>query len=292
VPCHKRPSAVGGGGPHAIGGSTHTSSTLVEVNTKLSDAVLDDHGDARPPLTHSHPESDVVNLTTDLSARALASDLTTHANLTTTAHGGLIASSEKAAVSGVASLDGSSQLVQAVANGAIGDAKLRNSGGTSVIGRSAGTTGAPADIQATADDQYLRRSAGVLGFGALPASGGGARAVTFVVGDGLNVITTGPQGVFPQIPFAGTISRWTLVADIAGSLVLDVWKTTYAGAPPTDGNTITGSEKPTLAGIQKNEDTTLTTWTTTVAAGDVLGFEVESAATVKRATLTIWVTPT
>jgi hypothetical protein len=73
--------------------------------------------------------------------------------------------------------------------------------------------------------------------------------------------------------------------------VIDVWKTTYASAPPTDANGIAGTEKPTLSGVQKNEDTNLTTWVTTVAAGDVLGFEVESASTVKRATLTIWVTP-
>jgi hypothetical protein len=49
------------------------------------------------------------------------------------------------------------------------DAKLRNSAGTSVIGRSAGTSGDPADITAGADGDVLRRSGGVLGFG--PASG-------------------------------------------------------------------------------------------------------------------------
>ena len=52
-------------------------------------------------------------------------------------------------------------------NDVVSDAKLRNSVSTSVIGRSAGTTGDPADIQATADNQVLRRSGGTLGFGTL-----------------------------------------------------------------------------------------------------------------------------
>lgn len=43
--------------------------------------------------------------------------------------------------------------------------------GNSVIGRSAGTSGAPGDIAATADGQVLRRSGGVVGFGANPAAG-------------------------------------------------------------------------------------------------------------------------
>jgi hypothetical protein len=50
------------------------------------------------------------------------------------------------------------------------DAKLRNSAGLSVIGRSANSTGAPADIVASADKQVLRRSGTSLGFGSLTAS--------------------------------------------------------------------------------------------------------------------------
>ncbi|MEY2653905.1 MAG: hypothetical protein RLZZ524_933 [Pseudomonadota bacterium] len=49
-----------------------------------------------------------------------------------------------------------------VKDAGISSAKLRNSAATSVIGRSAGTTGVPADIAATADGQYLRRIAGAL----------------------------------------------------------------------------------------------------------------------------------
>lgn len=54
-----------------------------------------------------------------------------------------------------------------IAGDAVTDAKLRNSAATSVIGRSAGTSGDPADISASADGQVLRRAGGSLGFGSV-----------------------------------------------------------------------------------------------------------------------------
>lgn len=47
------------------------------------------------------------------------------------------------------------------------DEKFRESQGTSVIGRSVSSPGAPSDIQASGDSQFLRRAGGVLGFGAI-----------------------------------------------------------------------------------------------------------------------------
>ena len=62
-----------------------------------------------------------------------------------------------------------------------------------------------------------------------------------------------------------------------------MWKAT--GAVPTNANSIAGTEKPTLAAQQLASDTALTTWSTlSVAVGDVLGFELESATTVTRVT--------
>lgn len=56
-----------------------------------------------------------------------------------------------------------------IANGAVTNAKLRNSAGVSVIGRSANSSGAPADIAAGANDRILRRVSNVLDFGQLTA---------------------------------------------------------------------------------------------------------------------------
>ena len=54
-----------------------------------------------------------------------------------------------------------------IANEAVTSAKLRDSAALSVIGRSANSTGVPADIVAGADGRFLRRSSSVLGFGAI-----------------------------------------------------------------------------------------------------------------------------
>lgn len=56
------------------------------------------------------------------------------------------------------------------ANDSITDAKLRNSAALSVIGRSANSTGDPADIAAASDGDVMRRSGTTLGFGAIPES--------------------------------------------------------------------------------------------------------------------------
>lgn len=56
----------------------------------------------------------------------------------------------------------------AITDNSVSDAKLRDSAGTSVIGRAGGTTGDPADIAAGTDGHVLRRASGSLGFGTIP----------------------------------------------------------------------------------------------------------------------------
>ena len=69
---------------------------------------------------------------------------------------------------------------------------------------------------------------------------------------------------------------WYIIGDTTGSIVVDIWKDTFANYPPTVGDTITGTEKPTLSSQNKNSDLTLTTWNTSVLAGDVVRFKVDS----------------
>jgi hypothetical protein len=96
---------------------------------------------------------------------------------------------------------------------------------------------------------------------------------------GGSAITTGSKG-FLTIPYNATVTGWTILADQSGSVVIDVKKSTYSGFPTTAS--IAGSEKPTLSSAQKNQDLALSTWTTTVTAGDVWEFIVDSASTVTR----------
>lgn len=125
-------------------------------------------------------------------------------------------------------------------------------------------------------------------------SGGTTTGTVGVVIDGQgSVITTGVKG-FVSVPVACTITAARLLsidaAATAGDLVIDVWKDTYANFPPTDADSITASAPPTLAGANRSEDTTLTGWTTGITAGDVLGFNVDSVATVTRILLQLTVT--
>ena len=66
-----------------------------------------------------------------------------------------------------------------LADAAVTSAKLRDSGGLSVIGRSANGAGVPADIAAdNGAGGVLREAGGVLGFGTVAAAGIGTAAVT------------------------------------------------------------------------------------------------------------------
>jgi hypothetical protein len=68
-------------------------------------------------------------------------------------------------LSGDVTGSGKTSIVSTISNNAVSNEKLRDSVGTSVIGRSASTTGDPADIQASTDGHVLLRSAGNLLFG-------------------------------------------------------------------------------------------------------------------------------
>lgn len=95
-------------------------------------------------------------------------------------------------------------------------------------------------------------------------------------------LTTGSKG-YRYIQEAGTITGWHVISDQTGSIVFDVKRS---------GVSLAGSEKPTLSSQSSNSDLTLSTWTTSLSAGDIIEFVIDSASTVTRATLTILVTKT
>lgn len=132
----------------------------------------------------------------------------------------------------------------------------------------------------------------------VPSSGGSGattnqnrRTIYLVLDGGGQAITTGIKADV-RVPYSGTITGWELVADTSGSIVIDVWKDSYANFPPTVADTITGTEKPTLSSATKNTDTALSSWTTSLTAGDILRFNVDSASTVSRVSLAIMVDAT
>lgn len=116
-------------------------------------------------------------------------------------------------------------------------------------------------------------------------------AFEFVIDGGGSVITTGVKGDF-EVPFNCTITQAVLLADVSGSIVVNVWKDSYANYPPTVADKITASAPPTLASATSSKDTTLTGWTLTLTAGDTLRFNVDSVTTCTRVTLSLKVTRT
>lgn len=117
----------------------------------------------------------------------------------------------------------------------------------------------------------------------------GAIVALSVVFDGAGLVV--PTGLFVDVPIPEdynlTAERWTLVGDLAGNMVVDVWKVPFSGFPPTIANTITGIDKPTLTAADHAQSSTLNGWTTSISGGDVLRFYVESATTIRKATLTL-----
>ncbi len=113
-------------------------------------------------------------------------------------------------------------------------------------------------------------------------------ALEFVIDGGGSIITTGQKGHL-RVPFSGTIQSVTLLADVVGDIQIDIWKSSLAGFPPTDADTITGGNEPKLTGAQSMEDSALTGWTKTFSQGDLFAFNVDSAATITRVTVILTV---
>lgn len=129
-----------------------------------------------------------------------------------------------------------------------------------------------------------------LGSGGGGGGGSSVDSITVTISEEGGVpIAAGFVG-YLSIPYAATINEWVIIGKESGSIVVDVWKDTYANFPPTVADSITGTEKPTLSSAQINRDQALSTWTTSIAAGDVMAFNVDSASTVTQVTLVLKVT--
>lgn len=109
------------------------------------------------------------------------------------------------------------------------------------------------------------------------------KTITFTFDGGADVLA-GPAPAVYVAEQAMTIVGWTLLAKESGSLTLTVKKATYTDFPSM--TSITGANNPALSSAQKNTDSTLTSWTTSVAAGDAIEVDISGTpATIKKAAL-------
>lgn len=111
----------------------------------------------------------------------------------------------------------------------------------------------------------LKESGGNKYFGAVFDGGGSAIAAD--------------KKAYLRIPVTGTIVAAYIMADTTGTINVEVWKDTFAHFPPTIADKISASAPIALDSAQSAENTTLTGWTTSVTAGEVICFNVSALAT-------------
>jgi len=97
---------------------------------------------------------------------------------------------------------------------------------------------------------------------------------------GGTAITTGSAGS-KRIAAAATITGYTILSTSSCSITVDLWKTTYTAydgtTHPANGDSITSSAPITLTTAYKAKDETLTGWTKTLAADDIVHVNIDSS---------------
>lgn len=113
-------------------------------------------------------------------------------------------------------------------------------------------------------------------------------ALPFIIDGGGNPITTGAKGSILPIPWLATISQWSVIGDVSGSIQIDIFRANNAN--PTL-SIVGGGTKPNLTSQLFLGQQTPSGWTSTILnPGDVLSFSVSSASTVARVTLGLLLT--
>ncbi len=119
------------------------------------------------------------------------------------------------------------------------------------------------------------------------------RSVSFMMDNGPSALISGNQG-FISIPYAATITGWNLIGNVSGSMVMDVYRQSYASWATESGlsasNSITAGTNPFISAAAKNQNTNVS-WSG-LAANDILEFYLSGTTTnITRASLTLTVVP-
>lgn len=99
----------------------------------------------------------------------------------------------------------------------------------------------------------------------------------FVVDGGGSAVTTGKVKGFTTVRQAGTITAWNIAVD-TGTCTVKVWKIATGTAVPTIANVINTSGVAISTGTYVRSTTTSDFTTTTVAANDILGYDITATS--------------
>ncbi len=123
------------------------------------------------------------------------------------------------------------------------------------------------------DTNYIYNNSGVYGAKALTQK----HAIGCGVGDPAgSALATGVL-CYVVAPVACTISSWDILVD-SGTATADIWKVATGTAIPTVSNSIVASAAPAIASGTAIHSTTMTSWTTAVAAFDIFGFNLTTTS--------------
>jgi hypothetical protein len=152
-----------------------------------------------------------------------------------------------------------SAYVQDAATGAKGVVELAGDlGGTASLPKVLGLDGVALDatIGAPADGNVVVFSASAGKWRAAPPSLPAlAGAIGITIDGGASSPTTGSKGFTPGMPYAGTITGWEIIGDVAGSAQITVKKSSDAGFPTTAS--IVASAPIYLSSEQKRSSTVI-----------------------------------
>lgn len=84
-----------------------------------------------------------------------------------------------------------------------------------------------------------------------------------------------------HINYGGTITQFTMISDVSGNATVDVLTVAYGSwTGPGSTSSITDSHTPSMTGATKFQDSTLTSWTTSLSANTAVCFTLSSPATI------------
>lgn len=105
------------------------------------------------------------------------------------------------------------------------------------------------------------------------------------IGFGKDLLPGYQLNMYTPIPVR--VTGWTLVADNAGDLELDLEFTDYASFGVLSPVSMCGSEPPVLVSAQKNQNLSINTWTQNIPANAIVSVRVASVSGIMQASLVL-----
>jgi hypothetical protein len=113
------------------------------------------------------------------------------------------------------------------------------------------------------------------------------RTINYLIGGATTAIASGIVKGDIMWDYAAELQAWTLLADQAGTITIDVWSANgTANFPPTNAASICNGHEPAIAaGTTWAQDTDLSDWSdTSIAEGDIWRLNVDGCGTITSVT--------